>query len=51
MKITVVGAILIIVGVVAALMILDGLSKPVGTDTEPNSLMSPDGGYLGNRSM
>jgi len=51
MKITVVGAILIFAGIIAALMVLDGLSKQPSTNTEPQNLISPDGGYLGNWGM
>ena len=51
MKITVVGAVLIIAGVVIALIILDGLSKQTSTATEPNNPISPDGGYPRNWSL
>ena len=37
MKITVIGAILIIAGIVIALMILDGLSYQANSGTEPNN--------------
>jgi hypothetical protein len=51
MKITVVGAVLIIAGVVAALILLDGLSKQSGTNTEPQNPIGPDGGYPRDWSM